>query len=340
MHRLMLSMAIVLLSAAVTCSACAAADADAPQEAPASAEAASGDAATSTAATDDASGRILNNFLTLLEGSWVDILKFVGWTILGMVLWAIGMAVAGLVLGLILWAVLRRKKLFDAPWKWYRYARWSWLLIFMLILMVGFGYAGAFIGLERGLKSAIYDDLVIDRIVIQFYQAMVLSEAEYKVTGRETAEQLYKIVADTEGSGNLALEDYEKFKDDLIAKKGDSFGERILMRLLADYVLPHASVSGLDYKTLVKFTFSQMNLDDYLKKYPNTMPALHLLKAKFHEVRDAAAGGVETLTRGGIYGGFLVGLLIPALLLGVFRVILHLAAAKKEGALPPDEPTN
>ena len=338
MHRLMLSMAIVFLAAALTWSPCLAEDADARgAKAPASTEAGSSDAPTSTTEADDSSERIINNFLTLLEGSWVDILKFIGWTILGMILWAIGIAVAGLVLGLILWAILRRKKLFDAPWKWYRYVRWSWALVFMLIIMMGFGYAGVFIGLERGLKSAIYHDLVIDRILMHVYQAIVLSEADYKVTGQETAEQLYNVVADTEGSGNLALEDYEKFKDDFIAKEGDTLGKRLIMRLVADYVLPHVSIHGLDYEAVVKFVFSGMNLEEYLKKYPDAHPLLHLMDTKFEEVRDVASSGVEMLTRGGIYGGLLFGILVPIMLLTAFRVTLRFTVPKKEGAVSPDE---
>lgn len=341
MHRLMLSMAIVFLAAAFTCSPCLAEEADAPgAKAPASTEAGSSDAPTSTAEADDSTEYVINNFLTLLEGSWVDILKFIGWTILGMILWAIGMAVAGLVLGLILWALLRRKKLFDAPWKWYRYARWSWALVFMLSIMIGFGYAGVFIGLERGLKSAIYHDLIIDRIVMHVYQAIVLSEAEYKVTGQETAEQLYKVVADTEGSGNLALEDYEKFKDAFIAKEGDTLGKRIILRLVADYVLPHVSIHGIDYEALVKVAFSEMNMEEYLKKYPDAEPLLHVLDTKFEEVRDVASIGVRMLTRGGIYGGLLLGILVPILLLTAFRVTLRFTVPKKEAAVSPDEPAD
>ena len=318
MHRLMLSMAIVFLAAAVICSPCFAEDADPPgAKAPASARA------------DDLTERIISNFLTLLDGSWVDILKFIGWTILGMILWAVGMAAAGLVLGLVLWLILRQKKLLDAPWKWYRYARWSWALVFMLILMVGFGYAGAYIGLERGLKSAIYDDLVVDRIVIHVYQAIVLSEADYKVTGQETAEQLHKVVADTEGSGNLALEDYEKFKDAFIATEGDTFGKRLIMRLAADYVLPRVSIHGMDYEPVVKYIFSGMNLEEYLKKYPAAQPVLHLMDTKFEEVRDAASNGVEMITRGGIHSGLLLGILVPIILLAAFRVTLHFTGPKK-----------
>ncbi len=198
MNRLMILVTIVLVAATFVCSPCCAEDASptATETAPAPAEAKSSAAAEDA---DDSTERILNNFLTLLEGSWVDILTFIGGTILGMVLWAVGMAVAGLVLGIILWIILRRKKLFEAPWRWYRYVRWSWAVIFMLVIMIGFSYAGVFIGLERGLKSAIYDDLIVDRIVMHVYQAIVLSEADYKVTGHETAEQLYKVVADTEG---------------------------------------------------------------------------------------------------------------------------------------------
>jgi len=287
--------------------------------------------------------RLGGNFLVLLRKSWPDMLAFVGWTVGGMIGWGIGLGLLGLIVGLALWLVLRGRGLFNGPWPAYRYVRWLWGVLFMLAPGIGGAYAGAYLGLERGLTGAINEDLLLDRAVIHLYQAAALSEADYAVTGQETSEELYAAAGDTRGMAKLARADIRAAENAIIDKQADTWYERAFLRLVVDHALPHAEIQGIDYDTFTKFLFSEMNIEEYRRQYPNAEPVMLVMDKVMVRVRGAACDHVKGITRPKIYLGLGSGFALPLLALLIFRFTVprqprHAPTAAVPGA-PPQPPS-
>ncbi len=286
-------------------------------------------ATTRQAPGGDAS-RILTNFANMMKGNWKSLAAFATTTVLNAVLWAIGLLLVGILAGLASYFILRRFKLFDAAWPWYRFVRWLWPVVFILGAAAGFTYSGAWIGLGRNIKSYIREERMLDRIVAQVYFAIVLDKASYQATGQESAEKLEQVLAGSEAIGKLAMADWAIVREELTAVTARSAFERWLVHLALRNISDDLAerLSGLDPRLVMVFFGMHPNIDQYLREHPDANPVIAALSVHFEPVRQKACDMVDSVVHPQAAVGIAAGLLGPALLLGIFRLVVHLAGRR------------
>lgn len=280
--------------------------------------------------------RLASNFAVLLEREGTEIVEFVGSVLLGAVAGGAAGFLGGVVAGLFLWLLLRRLGLFEAPWGWYRYARWAWAFAFILPLSLGGAYAGAWLSGGGRVLSAIRDRRLLDRIAARLLGALILDKADYEAKGKETAEEYERILADSKGISRLARADLERALAEL---QGESAGSPLARRavpLLSREILDRlsASLEGFDPRALFLLLLDHPNLDEYARGHPEAGPGVAALAAQFDGLRAGAVRAVDGAVRGNALAGAGLGLGVPVVLLLLFRLLVHLVSPPAP-PLPP-----
>ena len=286
--------------------------------------------ATTRQAPGGDTSRILTNFANMMKGNWKSLAAFAATTVLNAVLWAIGSLLAGILAGLASYFILRRFRLFDATWPWYRFVRWLWPVVFILSAAAGFTYSGAWIGMGRNIKSYIRQKRMLDKIVGHVYFAIVLDEAGYQATGQESAEKLEQVLADSEAIGKLAMADWAIAREKLTAFPARSPLERWLVHLALRNISDDLAeqLRGLDPRLVMVFFGMHPNIDQYLREHPDANAMIAALSVHLEPVRQKACDMVDSVVRPQAAVGIAAGLLGPALLLGIFCVVVHLAGGR------------
>ncbi len=286
--------------------------------------------ATTRQAPGGDTSRILTNFANMMKGNWKSLAAFAATTVLNAVLWAIGMLLAGILAGLASYFILRRFRLFDATWPWYRFVRWLWPVVFILGAAAGFTYSGAWIGLGRNIKSYIREKRMLDKIVGQVYFAIVLDKASYQTTGQESAEKLEQVLADSEAIGELAMADWAIAREELTTDAAGSPLERWLVQLALRNISDELAeqFGSMDPRLMMVFIGTHPNIDQYLREHPDANPMIAALSVHFEPVRQKGCDMVDSVVHPHAAVGIAAGLLGPALLLGIFCVVVHLAGGR------------
>jgi len=272
--------------------------------------------------------RIAANFAMLMTDNWEPIVKFVGTTILWMVVWAVGLFVVGIFVGLVMYLILRR--LTYAPWRWYRYVRWLWPVGFVLTAALALGYAGLWLGPSRNIKSYIREQHMLDRVVSHVAVAALLDKADYEVSGHETAEDLAKVLSDSRVLQELTGEDFSVSREELISS-GDDFAQRWVLKLATEteaFKLVEA-LRKVDPQTLMTILTEYRDVEAYLAEHPDAGQEVQAVAAGFGVVREQACELVDTVAMPNVWGAVAIGLLAPAGLAIVFGVIVRLVSPRR-----------
>ncbi len=282
----------------------------------------------------DHAGRLIANFVTLLDNRWQNMGWFLAKCLFNAVLWGALMMVVGLATGMVAWLLLRRHGLLDAPWKWYRYAIWIWLPLMLLSIAIGLTGAGVFLGLERQLKHAIVQERVLDQIAGDLILAITMDSTDYQLTGNETSEQLQAVLADSETIAAMTVKDIQAAIDEMQEDELnpvlyyviDLFGREQAQQMIVDTM-------KVDPRLLI-LIFHSSNLDQYLQDNPQAQPAVMALALHFTVLRRAGCDLVEMVTRPLIWAWAGIGLGLPLALLGLLRLSVYLTPSASPCAPP------
>lgn len=308
-------------------------------ESPTPAPPAAAEAAPSAPTAGDHASRLGRNFLALMGDTWQDVALLAARITLGIVAGGILLLTAGLVGGLVLWLLLRRRGLFDAPFGWYRWARWLWCVLFALLPAVGCGYAGLWLGGGRAAKRAIRQDRVIDRTAANLMVAAWLDRAGYEVSGASRADEIEHVLADSEKIGSLALADFSGALDRPAGGPAGSAAQRRMLGLIRSATVQelarHVFRKGDPRIVYALFAARGPNVEGYMREHPDANLGFLTLSACFEAVRERACRLVDGAVHPNAALGAGLGLGIPLALLGIFRLVVQLAGRKRPPAEAP-----
>lgn len=290
----------------------------------------SASAATSTAAVADRSqgpshtSRIASNFLTLMGNSWGDAAWFAGRCVMNALLWAGAMLLVGMALGVTVFFVLRKYRLFHAPWGWYRYVRWTWGVLFISSIVVGMAGAGAWLGLERQLKYSILTERVLDRIVGNMILAVFMDSAQYQATGSESSEQLQAILGDSETVAQAATQDMSEALRGVSGRQLSPI-QRYALQLLGTGQGQRTLTESLKLnpRMAIALFYGGPNMDRYLKEHPQANPGVMAMSVHFQDLRLGGCRLAESFTRPSLWSWLAAGCGLPFVLLLLFRMTVR-----------------
>ncbi len=293
--------------------------------------------------------RLWGNFRSMMGDSWQEVALFIGKIMLTAVLWGVALGFVGIAVGIAAYLALRRHKLFDGPWTWYRYVAWVWPGLFALSMAAGFSYAGLWIGGGRQIRVAIQEENVLERVISNLFTAVALDCADYRLEGTESAEEMQEVLTQSEALGDLVREDFKNLLTDALQVQAGALGLGMAGRTMI-HGLVICAVDQLDdillendpRLVLVSFAFmASVNGDmaEYKKQFPDARLGTAALSLYFSKVRKGACRLVDSLCFPNILLGFGVGLLAPGMLLGLYRLGLYLneqrSVARDESPSPP-----
>ena len=279
---------------------------------------------------DNATSNSLSDRVQVLcEENWVDVVAAIFWVIITAIQWSVGLGVLGLVLGIVVYFQLRKRGLFDVtPGDRGRFG-WSWGFLFALVMAFGGAYGGGWLGLERGIKNEMLSRGVVDKLVVKVIQANVLHAADLDLSGKETPEELQEIVAQSDAVAQLVMEDFVSLLDQVIDMQAE---EHEIPTWLVDVVRKKVrekflekmkdELGGVDPRLLAIVIFDA-DKDRYLEKYPQAKPAAALLAGFLNSIREEALERVKGFTRSGVYTGLIGCMLVPFLVLWIFRMAIR-----------------
>jgi hypothetical protein len=297
-----------------------------------------GEPATTPSATQPATTRSAGeafshfaaNFAMLMADHWRSVAAFAALTVVNAVLWAVGMFLLGIGVGVAGYFLLRRLGLFAAPWSWYRWVRWLWCLLLAVSISIGFAVAGAWLGAGRNVKSYIRDKRMLDRIVVAVAMAAMLDRAGYEARGDETAEQIEKVLTDSEAAGREALADWSRFRREEAEAVTDNFLQRWLVELAIEAATEGFEDSPLRDPKLAWLMYTEGPCaEEYADKYPDANEGLVAASVFFGRIRGAACGLVDRAVYPNVWTAVGLGVGIPLGLAAVFRGILHLTYGRR-----------
>gem|GEM_PF-6127291 len=305
----------------------AAASASEPASAPATTRAAS------QPAWSDHTGRALANFAALMGNSWKQIAFFAATTVLSAVMWALLWVLAGVAAGLVAWMVVRRFRLLDAPWSWYRWVRWLWCAVFVISFAAGAAYAGAWFGVGRNVKHYIRERRMLDKVVSHLVLAAMLDRADYDANGQESAERVQAVLADSDAVSQLAIRDWAAMSEQAARRAGGGFLGPWLVRLAGGDAVDKLAreLRGMDVRLVVVLFLTHPNIDDYLAKYPNAQPGVIALAGHFRAIRQGACDLVDALVRPHVRAAAALGLGIAFGAVLLFRLVVCLISPRRRG---------
>jgi hypothetical protein len=286
------------------------------------------------------SSRFAANFLGLAGRSWKQTGLTVGKVIAFGLVGGIASAVCGGVIGFAGWLVLRRRGVFSLDRSWYKYLKWLWCPAFVLPMVLGFGYAGAFWGTGHAVKRAVLQDRIVDRLVANLYVAAALDSADYQMKGEERlgeiqatlkkSEQLSGIVTTNLGrlikrtcqaraaAGNLAL-----WKARALSWVSDS--------ALGDFALSRAT-GELDAWIVISVFYavsmSSSEGEAFLKSNPEANVAVAAVTSYLDRIRLQLAKWVSSFALAHAFLGVVAGVAAPLVLTGAFILTRRKLLAK------------
>ena len=260
-------------------------------------------------------GRIGRNFVALTGRHW----KGAGAFALRIVLWSVMMALvfflAGGIAGYILYRVLRRWKLLDAEFRWYRYVRWLWPVLFVTSMAAGSAYGGGWVGVGRVVKKQIREEHLVEKVAVNLLVAFCLDSIESELDGTEDIAELEAALCQSSDLGDMMKGDLEDLMVTTIEEEGElGFVERVVARRAVREIIESdlkEKLGGLNPGILVIFFAEGENLEKYGKKYPKANLALAALSDCCKRVREAVCGAVSGMVLGNLAAGLLVGAGVP-----------------------------
>jgi hypothetical protein len=293
-------------------------------------------ASSAKASTADHAARIASNFGTLMGKNWTDIAWFLGKLIFNAIMWAAMLLIVGIIAGLASYFICRRLGLVKAPWKWYRYVAWLWVVLFIFSGACGFAYGGCWVGAGKTVKNAINRDFVLDKVISHMILAVMMDRADYQATGQESAEQIQKVFADSEALRRLSMQDWQESAANIRKSAGDSAVRRWLLDLAMGQGLDKLAneLQGLDPRAVYTIVYSSPNIDAYMKQHPDASPGIVMISHQLATARQKACLMVDKAVLSPLVLGIFLGLLGPIAMGGLFRLIVWLAT-RGQAASPP-----
>lgn len=297
-------------------------------------------------------GVVAGNFQVLLLDRWKDVGRFLLWFTVKTVAGGALAMVAGFVLALLLYFLIRRRRWFECPFRWYRFFRWLWLPVFLLSITAGCAVAGLWIGGGMAARDAIRKDLVLRKVVASLYCAVAFDRMHYQVKGTESAESLVAMLENAGEAGPALMTDIGRgateFYDREMAK-GD--GSRIppqargflrkipLSGTVLNVLNSPMARDALWEKTegnprlvlalLYLVTTDRQGVQAFLAANPDAKPAAQAVNTVFAQAEQAAVGTVNGLVLQSVLVCLALGAGIPFLLLGGFRLTLWFVARRQ-----------
>lgn len=278
---------------------------------------------TDAATTTDHIKRIASNFASLSMNHWPDAAKFVGYCALNAFLWGALLFLLGLVVSIALYLRLLRRGFFDAPWRWYRLARWSWAVIIIGCISLGMLAAGATWGLQRQFHHAILHDHALDRITGHMIIAIYMDAADYQLTGDESAAHIQKIIDDSSSVSTLATADLHTRFYELAASEQTGW-RKYLFRWFGHRYVSDKINDLLNVDPRAAFVlFLSPNIDQYLADHPDAKVGVVMFSRQLESLRTLACKGVNMLLGPWIASALALGVGIPLLLLIALRIAVR-----------------
>lgn len=291
--------------------------------------------ASDTSASGSGYSRLWHNLWHLSQNTWKD----AGWYLVKMTMTGVvagaGLFLAGCVAGLVVYLVLRRKAMFHAPWGWYRYARWLWAPLFVILFGLGIGYAGANLAVGHVVKKAIREDRIVDRAVSQLYCAVAFDTADYKLTGKEKLEEIRAVLDQSEGLAHVVSSDLGKLVREVAADRRvrenmspqrQQWLDTIVNSKLGSLTLAQLS-KEFDPRLVILLFYAISEGDDasrqFIEAHPKATPLAAACAKMFETIRNQLCGVVNTVVYPNAVASVLLGVGIPFGLLGLFRLVVR-----------------
>ena len=266
-----------------------------------------------------------------------SVVSFVLWSILGLILGAVG--------GVFLWRWLRDRGWMDVPWGWYRYVRWIWPVLIIASLSLGMSCSLGTWGAGREMKAEMREGKLIETAVVNTYSAVMvwrIQGADANATGslleRDLADGLAKLKDTTGVAGDLEEKTLERILEKVDKESGGSSYEKWFYRKLIRMLWDEQIKEGLADQEIVEVLKSVLDAGET----GGESAAVNLAKQKIiggvHTVLDETVNSVVYST---IVTVIPIALGVPLLPLSIFWLVRWLWLRKhpldgSDAELPPE----
>jgi hypothetical protein len=330
-HRLLAGAIIALSIAALNLGADAfAADSAAPTASSATPAAAAGEPAPGAGAGGQS--QVSQNLSKLMGEFLSELTEFVIDFVVSIIIWAVLLFILGFIVGLLIYFLLRKKKWMKLEAKWYKWVAWMWPVLFVICASLGFGYGGLFFGGGRSINHLIVEKRAIERIVVNVYAAAAFSKTDTTLTGKETPEEMEQILSDSVGLRDMMADEFEGELNDMAGKITDSWWQQQLISLAASALDDKASElsldQGVDVRLLLVAIQNQDKINAYKKKNPKASVGLAMMSGMLETISVSSGRMVNKFVYTQMAIGGVIGLGIPIILAGLFRLIIVFAVER------------
>lgn len=283
-------------------------------------------------AADDGGG---NRAIVLLLDAARDWFRLLG----VVMLFAVAGGVAGFFIGTGagagLWLWLRKRGWLDTHWRWYRYFRWGWPVLLVMCLSIGMAVAGMLCGTGWKLRRAVQHDRLIDRTTLNIYGAVVCLHnpkgfSEQNATAL-LQQDIDRLIAQTRAMGEQAQAVREKAKNTIL-DAGKTAGVSGLRR----FALSKSIDWFLDDQIQKQFTDKEWGAVVLyaLGQSGGTAPPVSN-ETFLAPLRKQAVAAIDAAIWSHVFIVLAVAFGVPALCLGVFRLLVRLTRPPPSASPPP-----
>lgn len=289
-------------------------------------------------------GEVSNNFARLMQSSWDDIARVAATVVLRVVLSGVAGFFVGVVIGVVLYLVCLKLGLLRARWRWYRWVGWLWALVFIGVLGLAGGYAGAWLGGGKAIDHAVNREHIPRRVVANLYMAAALDRTEYDATGQESTARLIEVIEGNENLAGLSLKNLaarfrEAIARDLAEDESASRLKLALLEHLSDERLEELAGKELyeaDPRVALVVIYTKAADPEayrtYIEENPERAPVGQAAERMFTRLERGLTSKLYDLIWWDAVGAAVVAPGILVVCVGLFQLVVHLAGGR---ATPP-----
>ena len=257
---------------------------------------------------------------------WKSVVSFILWSILGLILGAVG--------GVFLWRWLRDRGWLDVPWGWYRYVRWIWPVLIVASLSLGMSCSLGTWGAGRKMKAEMREGKLIETAVMVWRIKGADANATNSLLERDLAEGLAKFKGTPGVAGDFEDKTREMILQKIDSESGGSWYEKWFYRKMIEAVWDEQIKEGLADQEIVEVVNSVLEAGETRGESAVVELAKRKIIAGVHAVLDETINSV-------VYSTLLyvipIAIGVPLVLLSIFWLVRWLWLRKHPAAGPDSE---